>query len=53
MKQKHWKILSFLMLIMVIGFSVAAFMGHESAGPTAIICLGATISTYGVTKREK
>ncbi len=51
MKQKHWKILSLLMLVMTIGFSVAAFMGHSDAIPTAMMCTAATLVTFAAAKR--
>ncbi len=53
MKQKHWKILSLLMLIMAIAFSIATFMGHLDAAGTALICIGATLDTYGASKAIK
>lgn len=53
MKQKHWKILSLLMLIMAIGFSIVAFMGHSDAVPAAMVCASATLATFGASKRIK
>lgn len=53
MKQKYWKILSFIMLIMTFIFSVAVFMGHSDAIPTAIMCLAANLATFGASERAK
>ncbi len=53
MKQKYLKILSLLMLIMTIGFSIAVFMGHSDATSTAAICASASLVNYGASKRVK
>ena len=53
MRQKYLKAVSFLMLVMTIGFSIASFMGHKDATIAAMSCAGGFLATYGANRYKE